>query len=36
MISAVHKSRRGQHIKLAYYSLWLQMQIKKIAQDARF
>lgn len=34
MINAVHKRRRGQNIKLAYYSQWLQIQIKKIAQDA--
>lgn len=33
MINAVRKRRRGQHIKLAYYSQWLQIQIKKIAHD---
>lgn len=32
MIYAVRKRQRGRHIKLAYYSQWLQIQIKKVAR----
>jgi hypothetical protein len=34
MINAVRKRLRGQHIKLAYYLQWFQIQIKKISQAA--
>jgi len=33
MINAVRNRQRGRHIKLAYYSQGLQIQIKKGSQD---